>query len=171
MSGQVNDLGDQVIGDEHAVAVAIGNLGQDFVVGSVDELNVALFVVLTGAHLEGDEAVAAQLEGIGGQGAAHGRVTADGTGKIELAGLLHHCAADLFIGNQTADVKSCVLTGPAGPLAELVLSFKIAVGDVGGNLLTAACSQAQNHAQRQQQGKKLFNLHSFRPLPIRFLIK
>jgi hypothetical protein len=51
-----------------------------------------------------------------------------------------------------------------------VLSLKIAVGDVSGNLFAAACSQAQNHAQSQQQGQKLLDFHILFPLPLVFLV-
>ena len=62
IGGQVHNLGHEVFGDEHAVAVLVDHMGNGLRLALFKEFHIHLVRVLAGAHLEGDEAVAAQLE-------------------------------------------------------------------------------------------------------------
>ncbi len=152
---QVYDLGNQVVGNVYAVTVLVGNSGQNGVRAGLDELHIHLLGVLAGAHLEGDEAVAAQGEYVGGQRTPHGRVAALAPGEVISAGFFHHSAIELLVLNQTADVEGRILPSPAVPLAVLVLQLKVAVGNVRSDLLAAAAagSHAANHGQRKQESE------------------
>ena len=156
--GQIYDLGQKMIGDEHAVAFVVHDFCDCLVIALLKELDIALFGVLAAAHLECDEAVSAEFERVGGQRAAHCRVAADRACKEVRAVLFDRRAVHLLHIGNAAEIERSVFARPADPGAGGHV-FKIAVYNVVRNnsfrlIAAAGITGARNHAENHKDNNE-----------------